>query len=289
MYKAIRWLILSICLSFSYSNGTVSAKNLYPWLKHRNPKRQKLHQRFKPPRGFHRIPKQKGSFAWWLRRLPLKKRGAPVRYHNGRLKANQRIHSAVIDLDIGRGNLQQCADAIMRLWGEYIWYKKLQRYFGFNLTSGHPNPWWRWARGDRLKIIRGRMRGWNVGVRRANASYRSFRRYLRIVMIYSGTASLSRELLHIGPSQIQAGDILLKGGYPGHAVLILDEVSNAKGKQLYLLGQSYMPAQSFHVLYAPGKKKNSWFSFPRKGQIKTPEWTFSTEHFYKLPHRRGTR
>jgi len=79
-----------------------------------------LYKRFRPPKGFFRVPHKRGTFAWWLRRLPLERKGAPVRYYDGRLKKNQCIHSAVVRLDIGRGNLQQCADALMRLWGEYL-------------------------------------------------------------------------------------------------------------------------------------------------------------------------
>jgi len=71
------------------------------------------------PEGFERVAVEKGSFAEWLRFLPLLPEGSPVLYYNGDKKPNQSGSHRVIYIDIGRGDLQQCADAIMRLTEEY--------------------------------------------------------------------------------------------------------------------------------------------------------------------------
>ena len=124
------------------------ARPLHPWLgKRRHVSQQWLKNRIAPPAGFRRVKARRGSFSWWLRRLPLMAAGTPVRDYRGRRIASS-SHVAVVRLDVGRGNLQQCADSIMRLWGEYLWSRGLQRHYQFRLTSGHRNPWLRYARGS---------------------------------------------------------------------------------------------------------------------------------------------
>ena len=70
------------------------------------------------PAGYHRIPAADDSFAGWLRKLPLKKDKRVFTY-SGALKQNQSAQYAVIDISVGTRDLQQCADAVMRLRAEY--------------------------------------------------------------------------------------------------------------------------------------------------------------------------
>src|SRR5688572_1539054 len=58
-----------------------------------------VESRFAPPAGFRRVAAAPGSFAAFLRALPLRPAGAPVRLHDGRLKRNQAVHAAVVDID----------------------------------------------------------------------------------------------------------------------------------------------------------------------------------------------
>ncbi len=48
----------------------------------------------------------------------------------------------------------------------------------------------------------------------------------------------------------RAGDVLVRGGFPGHAVLLLD-VATRGDETFVLVGEGYMPAQSFHVELGP--------------------------------------
>ena len=57
----------------------------------------------------------------------------------------------------------------------------------------------------------------------------------------------------------------------GHSVLVLDMARAPDGRRAVLLGQSYMPAQSYHVLRpAP---QEAWFAVdPASDGIQTPFW-----------------
>ena len=76
---------------------------------------------------------------------------------------------------------------------------------------------------------------------------------------------------------MQAGDVFIQGGSPGHAVIIVDMAQDATGRKVFLLAQSYMPAQDVHVLKNPtGKRLSPWFAVPQGETLRTPEWTFKT-------------
>src|SRR5262249_22960118 len=77
-----------------------------------------------------------GSFGEWLRHLPLKPRDSGVTLHDGRPVADHGTVAAVIDIDAGRSDLQQCADAVMRLRAEYLFSHRLIGLIGFELYSG---------------------------------------------------------------------------------------------------------------------------------------------------------
>ena len=58
-------------------------------------------------------------------------------------------------------------------------------------------------------------------------------------------------------NNIKPGDVLIRGGFPGHAVIVMDMATNSAGKKIYLLAQSYMPAQDIHVLVNPSDEHSS--------------------------------
>ena len=88
--------------------------------------------------------------------------------------------------------------------------------------------------------------------------------------------NFSANPLKIQMKDIAAGDVFIHGGFPGHAVLVLDVVENETGEKKFLLGQSYMPAQDFHVLKNPNSQ-NPWYSNQMEGPLETPEWTFELD------------
>ena len=91
-----------------------------------------------------------------------------------------------------------------------------------------------------------------------------------------GSASLSKQLkTKEDLSSIIPGDVLIRGGFPGHAVIVVDVAENAAGKKMYLLAQSYMPAQDIHILVNPMNDKFSpWYVVNEDILIKSPEYSF---------------
>jgi hypothetical protein len=209
-----------------------------------------LAARFAPPPGAARVAVADGSFGAFLRALPLLPVGTKVHLYDGTPKARQDVHAAVVDLDVPPRDLQQCADAVMRLWAEYRYARRLP-------VALHPDP------------------GSSRALRFAGPydDRRAFERYLVRVFAEAGTASLQAELPPArGP--VAPGDVLIQGGHPGHAVLVLDVASDASGRRWLLLGQSYMPAQQFHVLRAPASG-SPWFdaaALSSPAGLATPEW-----------------
>jgi hypothetical protein len=212
------------------------------------------------PASFERTKEDSSSFGTYLRNLELKPIGSSVRYFDGRTKANDHIYVAVIKMDIGTKDLQQCADAVMRLRGEYLFKKKAYDKIHFDFLSDlKPRYFKDYAKG--------------------NYSYANFRAYMEFVFSRANTASLHHELPSVGITTMQIGDVLIQKRQPfGHAVIVVDMAVHPKtGKKVYLLAQSYMPAQETQILANPSDPQLSpWYELNDQS-IVTPEWTFGPQ------------
>jgi hypothetical protein len=253
--------------------GSLGAAPLpYPWLDADADTSRSIARTIPPPRHAMRVATRAGSFADWLRGLPLRPAKTQVHLYDGRPKPYQAGQVAVVDLDTGARDLQQCADAVIRLRAEYLWAAKAKSRVAFDLTNGMRVDWHRWAKGERVAVTGNKTR-WTTGGK-ALATHAAFRRYLNFIFSYAGSASLERELLPRRPDAVEAGDVLIQGGHPGHAVLVLDVARDARGNRYVLLGQSFMPAQDFHVLANPDDAKLSpWYRIDSlDAGLQTPEW-----------------
>ena len=232
-----------------------------------------LQHRIPPPAGFARPAVAAGSFAEWLRDLPLRPGRPAVHLFDGRLKANQSAHHAVVAIDVGRRDLQQCADAVMRLRAEYLFGCGHWEAIHFNFTSGDRADYRRYRAGYRAQVTGNQVR-W-VQQAQPDASYAAFRRYMDLVFTYAGTYSLQQELRPVPVDSLAAGDVFIEGGFPGHAVLVMDVATHPRtGERVFLLAQSYMPAQDIHILRNPTDPDLSpWYRLPA-GALRSPEWTF---------------
>ncbi len=192
---------------------------------------------------------------------------------NGQRKPRQDAHAAVFDIDVEKRDLQQCADAVMRLRAEWLWSASQKARIAFDYTGGGRVSYSRFASGARPSKDG---KHWRQQAK-ADNSYAGFRRYLTNVFIYAGTYSLSRELKSVPGGVIpKIGDVIIEGGFPGHAVLVVDMAENpTTGETRFLLAQSYMPAQDIHVLKNPAARDGSpWYAAPVHWPLPTPEWTF---------------
>ncbi|MFM7645402.1 MAG: DUF4846 domain-containing protein [Sphingomonadales bacterium] len=227
--------------------------------------------RYNPPEGYTRKPVDKASFAFYLRHLPLKPKGSLVRYYNGAIKQND-VYDAVVDMDISNRDLQQCADAIMRLRGEYLYAKKAYDQISFTLTNGFRVDYTEWIQGKRV-IVNGNTTVWQKTAKPSN-TYQDFRNYMEFIFMYAGTLSLAKELQSKPLADIAIGDVFIKGGSPGHAVIVVDLAENQQGEKVFLLAQSYMPAQETQILKNTYDNMSPWYRTTTFKKLYTPEWTF---------------
>lgn len=247
-----------------------------------NPKGATVSTRFSTPAGYSRQQAEEGSLAEYLQNLPLKEHGALVHYYNGAEKPNK-VAAAVLNIDVGTKDLQQCADAVMRLRAEYLLKTKQYSALHFNFTNGFNASYSKWRSGYRIRV-KGNEVSW-YKTDRESVSYQSFREYMEMVFNYAGTASLSKELKSIPLSQMQIGDVLIRGGSPGHAVIVVDMATDPKtGKKLFMIAQSYMPAQDIHILVNKNKPSISpWYELDvNANDILTAEWPFTSEELKRF-------
>ncbi len=248
-------------------------KKRYAWLRgdyKMPPATGSLSARLRPPAGFKRVDVTDNPFGAWLRDLPLAAPGTPVRSFRGTV-----IHpgdhpniAAVVAIDIGIADLQQCADAVMRMRAEWQWSAGDQQ-ISFNAASGQKLPFSRWQRGERIAQV-GRGIQWKpTGLPVKSDDHRSFRKYLNAVFAWSNTVALSRQAKSQDVAAVKPGDFIIEPGNPGHAVLFLD-LAEKDGERVALLGQSFMPAQSFQVLRPSGP--SAWFKIDASQPLKTPFW-----------------
>lgn len=216
---------------------------------------QKTIGNIQPPEGYIRTKADEGSFTNYLRKIELK-RDKTVFLYNGQKKYNQDIQYAVLNISTGLKNLQQCADACMRLRAEYL--KSVNQPVCFADNSGKAYCWKNYLN-----------KGWQT--------------YLEKVFSMCGTLSLEKQLKLQTWQKLSPGDVLIKGGSPGHAVMVLDVAQNPQsGELIFLLGQSFMPAQDIHILLnLKDPNINPWYKVPHSQYLYTPDWSFLSTQLRK--------
>jgi hypothetical protein len=99
---------------------------------------------------------------------------------------------------------------------------------------------------------------------------------MEFIFTYAGTRSLAKELHSKSLQDISIGDVFIQAGSPGHAVIVVDVAVNNKGEKVFMLAQSYMPAQETQILRNNKDKSLSpWYSASFSGSLETPQWIFN--------------
>ena len=217
---------------------------------------------FKIPKIAKDYERSADAFAEWLVSHPLKKEDI-VRYHNGQIKYNGRndVFAAVFDYDIGRLDLHQCADASMYLWASYNYSNGPEFYDRLRFTGADGTVY------DYTEWLKNKDREDNCD---------NFRRWMDLVWSYANSWSISEYDMYTVPIwDIQAGDVFVVGGFPGHAVSVVDVITDKEtGHKMFMLAQSFMPAQDNHILKNP-ETDYVWYELKSfMTHVRTPQYTF---------------
>ncbi|AUP78423.1 DUF4846 domain-containing protein [Flavivirga eckloniae] len=241
-----------------------------------------IKSRVNVPKGYKRVDYAKGSFQDYLRNYKLKAFGTKIINYDDSEYYWQLGHIGVLDIPVPKNGLQQCADALIRVRSEYLWDNNRKDDIGFNFTSGHYCSWKKYAEGYRPKIKGNQVTFLKTASE--NHSKENFYKYLNLIYMYSGTLSLYNELPKIENAKaLKIGDMLIKGGSPGHIVMICDEVENSKGEKLYLLFQGNTPAQSVHLVKNLEHSNISpWYQLKKGVRIPVSNYTFGSSKFVRF-------
>ncbi|MBO7635924.1 MAG: hypothetical protein J6S89_05030 [Paludibacteraceae bacterium] len=230
---------------------------------------------------YYRPEVEKGSYAEWLLNRELYPVGYNTHLYGGSVKAHK-CQVGVLKYDFIGKDLQQCADAAIRLRAEYLYEKEQYDKIHFKFTSGFRCDYKKWRMGFRVKFDTKSKATW---VRSADLSYdyASFKEYLKLVFTYAGTYSLSKELVPVSIEDVKPGDVLIKGGMPGHVVTVMDVLKSKDNKTVKMMfSQSYMPAQEIEIL--KNADGSPWFTIDLKNDnamIYTPEYVFYKNQFMR--------
>jgi len=242
-----------------------------------------VEQRFKVPEGFERVPAAQGSFADYLRNVKLKPHGSKVLFYDGKVKDKSGVYEAVADIPIGNRDLHQCADAVMLLRAQYLFDQKRYSEIHFNFTNGFKAEYGKWKEGYRIQVS-GNKVSWSKSAEPSNTQ-QTFRKFMDMVFTYAGSLSLEKELQPVSRADLKPGDVFIIGGSPGHAIIVMDVAVNRQtGEKLFMLAQSYMPAQETQILSNPNDPElGPWYVLKETGELKTPEWTFGEKSLRRFP------
>lgn len=245
-----------------------------------NKDKNTIKERLSSPKDFDWIEEKPDSFGYFIENFNLKPYGSKILKYDGTPISTQHLHEAVFDIDTGNKDLQQCADAVIRLRAEYLFKTKKFDEIKFHFTSGDLVSW-----NDYKNGIRAFVNGKSVSFRKTaefDDSYQNFRNYLDLIFNYAGTVSLNQETKPVTKnSDLKTGDILITPGSPGHVVFIAGVCENKRGKRLFLLGEGFTPAQSIHLLSNPFEKNISpWYNLDiDNSETKTARYIFKPTNF----------
>ena len=127
------------------------------------------------PQGFIYVGDGDSAYSNWLLDLELKK-SKTVYLYNGKLKSNQDVQYGVLNIDIGKKDLIQCADAAMKLRADHLFEKHLYDQIKFISTSGNELSFENWLKGMRWKVQGAKLVSYNTNNEKPNIQqeYNSF-------------------------------------------------------------------------------------------------------------------
>ena len=237
---------------------TVQAKDNKAW---EDSSGKTIYKRFPIPIGYEIVPVAEHTWAAHLLNLPLKPSGSEVKLFDGRSKPNRHTYLAVVDLPIGKKDLHQCADAVMRLRADYLFSQGRYTDISFRLASGKTLAYGTWLDGKTPNTTN----HWS---------------YLEEVFNWANTTSLNQQLKSKSIATLHIGDVFITPPPPGltygHAIIVVNKCTNKDGKVKFMLAQSFMPAQEIQILDNPAHPGCPWYDLDFGQTLDTPEWDFTS-------------
>jgi len=201
-----------------------------------------------PSSNYMRVQIRDNSFAEWLRDLSLQKSGSDVlNYRGGIFKTGKDTSVAfVVDMNIEGKRLEQCMDVLVRFYADYLWEKKQTKNLNLPLPGGYWLNWKNWGEGYRPNFS-----GIDVTIKKSSkpdSSHQSYISYLNTVYSESHTQQFFHAYLPINREEVKIGDMIIRKGTKGHAVMIVDLALNKQGEMIALIGNGDTPACQFFIL-----------------------------------------
>ena len=107
---------------------------------------------------------------------------------------------------------------------------------------------------------------------------------MELVSSYCGTLSLYNDTDPVKAENMRIGNMFVKPGSPGHAMLIVDMAVNRFGEKIFMLAQGYMPAQDIHIVKNPVEPGlGPWYRLKKGVRLVTPEWIFDWNDLKSWP------
>lgn len=220
--------------------------------------------RFKVPAGFERVPVPEGSFAEYLRNLPLKEDGALLHYINSSGTPSSLVpaeiynvppaHAAILDIQMINDS-EQCADTVMHLYAEYLFANGRYSEMKYKTVNGDTIDFVRYMNGYRYKYNTDRNKRWTRNSDNYTGATRTvFKIWMRAIFASASTYSMDKyDLEPVSVTDMQIGDMFIQPKTEtittGHVVLICDMIKNpTTGEVRFMTLQGSMPALEAHVM-----------------------------------------
>ncbi len=241
-WKRLLWILLALVLLVPVVHVALVFFNLMTnrsVVSGSNPWKAETVGEIPVPKGYTRVEAPRGSYADYLRSLPLKPQGTRVQLYKGGNARLQFLSAAVIDMPL-LSNYEQCADATMRIRAEYLF--RMGRYGSICFRD---------VNGNNLHYQGG-------------GSRKAFESYMRKVYGVCSTFSLYRETKPCAIGDVRPGDVLVyparEGRKYGHAVLVVDVAKNKKGGVAVMCLEGNTPARDLHIIRNQAHRShNPWF------------------------------
>lgn len=201
--------------------------------------------RFSPPPGYTRVEPGANSYGAWLRQLALLPDTARATDWQSRHVFDANEVGGVLNWRL-LGAEEQCADIALRLLAEHGWDTGGEPVPRFRSLSGDEIRWDKWLRGRYATNSEQTAIVYRDGAGREK-SRDEFDRFLSFVMMYTNTASMSRDWPEINESELRIGDVIIQpyctGLGMGHLSVVVDASIGPDGTRKYIFVDGYTPAR----------------------------------------------